>query len=248
VRPMRRLLTLVIGVLVGQWLTYSGVQSPAQFDTLAMSAFTRHDYVEAAQLWTRAVSLQPDNAVFHYLRGTALARLGQRQSATDAYQLALMLEPPSDIARLVREGLSQLRVPASGGRASEAHVAVESSRGVWIAVVTINGTHEGRFLVDTGSSVTIVSPAAATVLALPLRSEGDAIELQTLAGKTAGRRSTLRLLAMGDVELHDVPVVVHDPGPGLDGILGNTVLGRYRVTLDADRRILHLRQFDLAEK
>jgi predicted aspartyl protease len=245
---MRRWLTLGVGVLVGQWLAYGGTQSPAQFDTLAMGAFTRHDYVEAAQLWTRAVSLQPDNAVFHYLRGTALARLGQRQSATDAYQLALMLEPPADVARLVREGLSQLSRPASGGRSWETYMPVESSGGVWIAVVTINGTHEGRFLVDTGSSVTIVSPAAATMLALPLGSEAGAIELQTLAGKTAGRRSTLRSLTMGAVELRDVPIVVHDPGPGLDGILGNTVLGRYRVTLDADRHLLHLRQFDLTEK
>jgi clan AA aspartic protease (TIGR02281 family) len=245
---MRRLLILMVGILVGQWLAYSGVQSPAQFDSLALSAFTRHDYVEAAQLWTRAVSLQPDNAVFHYLRGTALARLGQRQSATDAYQLALMLEPPSDVVRLVREGLSELRAPSDGGPAAEVHVPVESSRGVWIAAVTINGTHEGRFLVDTGSSVTIVSPAAAAVLAPSVRSAGDLMELQTLAGTTVGRRATLRSLALGGVELRDVPVVVHDPGPGLDGILGNTVLGRYRVTLDADRRLLHLRPFDLAER
>jgi aspartyl protease family protein len=117
-----------------------------------------------------------------------------------------------------------------------------------VAIVTINGTHEGRFLVDTGSSVTIVSPGAARMLGLPVVQDGDAIELQTLAGKTAGRRATLRSLGMGDVELRDIPVVVHDAGPGLDGILGNSVLGRYRVTLDADRRLLHLRPFDVAEK
>ena len=245
---MRQLLTLLLGIVIGQWLAFSGVQSPAQFDTLATSAFTRHDYVEAAQLWTRALTLQPDNAAFHYHRATALARLGQRQSAADAYQLALMLQPPADLARLVREGLSELRVPRSGGRLSEALVPVEFSRGVWVAIVTINGTHEGRFLVDTGSSVTIVSPGAARMLGLPIVQDDDAVELQTLAGKTAGRRATLRSLGMGDVELRDIPVVVHDAGPGLDGILGNSVLGRYRVTLDADRRLLHLRPFDVAEK
>ncbi len=245
---MRRLLALMVGIVIGQWLAFSGVESPARFDTLATNAFTRHDYVEAAQLWTRAVSLRPDNPVFHYLRGTALARLGQRQSAWDAYQLALTLDPPSDVAKAVRDALSQLRVPTTAGRTAETAVPVELSRGVWVVVVTINGTHEGRFLVDTGSSVTIVSPAAADMLRLPVHEHGDGIELQTLAGKTAGRRSTFRSLAMGGVELHDVPVVVHDPGPGLDGILGNTVLGRYRVTLDADRRLLHLRPFDVAEK
>jgi len=238
----------MVGIVIGQWLAFSGAESPARFDTLATNAFTRHDYVEAAQFWTRAVSLQPGNPTFHYLRGTALARLGQRQSASDAYQLALMLEPPSDIARLVREGLSQLRGATTTNRSTDSAVPVELSRGVWVVVVTINETHEGRFLVDTGSSVTIVSPAAAATLGLPLHDHGDAIELQTLAGKTAGRRSTFRSLGLGAVQLRDVPVVVHDPGPGLDGILGNTVLGRYRVTLDADRRLLHLRPFDVAEK
>jgi len=47
-------------------------------------------------------------------------------------------------------------------------------------------------------------------------------------------------LKVGSAELHDVPVVLHDPGPGIDGILGNTVLRRYRVTVDGDRRLLHL--------
>jgi clan AA aspartic protease (TIGR02281 family) len=240
---MRRILTLAVGVILGQWLAYGSVQSPAQFDTLAMHAFSRHDYVEAARLWTHAVSLQPDNAIFHYLRGTALARLGQRQSASDAYQLALMLEPSADIARLVRQGLAELRRPATSARARETDVSVEPSRGVWVAMATINGTHEGRFLIDTGSSVTIVSPAAATLLGLSLTPIADSVELQTLAGKTAGQRSVLRSLAIGAVELTDVPVVVHEPGSGLDGILGNTVLGRYQVTLDADRRVLHLSQF-----
>jgi aspartyl protease len=189
---MRRILTLAVGVILGQWLAYGSVQSPAQFDTLAMHAFSRHDYVEAARLWTHAVSLQPDNAIFHYLRGTALARLGQRQSASDAYQLALMLEPSADIARLVRQGLAELRRPATSARARETDVSVEPSRGVWVAMATINGTHEGRFLIDTGSSVTIVSPAAATLLGLSLTPIADSVELQTLAGKTAGQRSVLR--------------------------------------------------------
>ena len=48
-------------------------------------------------------------------------------------------------------------------------------------------------------------------------------------------------LRVGDLELRDAPVVLHDPGPGLDGILGNTFLSRYQVTVDADRRQLHLR-------
>jgi len=47
-------------------------------------------------------------------------------------------------------------------------------------------------------------------------------------------------LRVGDLERHEAPVVIHDPGQGVDGILGNTFLARYRITVDADRRELHL--------
>jgi predicted aspartyl protease len=64
----------------------------------------------------------------------------------------------------------------------------------------------------------------------------------TLGGKTAGPSATAASLRVGDQEMRDAPVVLHDPGSGLDGILGNTFLSRYRVTVDADRRLLVLRQ------
>jgi predicted aspartyl protease len=66
------------------------------------------------------------------------------------------------------------------------------------------------------------------------------VELQTLSGRTSGASATLASLRVGDAELRDAPVVLHDPGPGLDGILGNTFLSQYRVTVDGDRRELRL--------
>ena len=242
---MRRILTLAVGLLLGQCLTYGGAPSPAQLDTLGHDAFARQDYFEAVRLWTRAASVQPDNATFHYLRGTALARLGQRASASDAYLLALTLEPTQEVTRMVREGLAGLRASIPPGTSSESDVPLESVRGVWVAVLTMNRSHEGRFLIDTGSSVTIIGPATAARLEVTSSPTGTPLELQTLAGKTAGPSAVLRSLGLGGVQLENVPVVIHDPGPGLDGILGNTVLGRYQVTLDAARRVLRLRPLTL---
>jgi predicted aspartyl protease len=49
-------------------------------------------------------------------------------------------------------------------------------------------------------------------------------------------------IRIGEVESTDVPtVVVSTLEPGIEGILGNTFLSRYAVTLDAQRRLLHLR-------
>ena len=86
----------------------------------------------------------------------------------------------------------------------------------------------------------VVSPTFAATSGLPLDAR-DAIELQTLGGRTRGPASTVSSLRVGTAELNDLPVVIHDPGPGLDGILGNTYLSHYRLTVDADRRQLTLR-------
>jgi predicted aspartyl protease len=234
-------LIFVMGVFAGQWLVFGSVSSPADLHVKAQVAYEHRDYVEAMRLWSQAVSLQPDNAAFHYSRATALARLGLRLSAADAYQMSLLLDPPRDLARQAMEGLASLSPsPASAGAQSHnVTVPLESGLGVWIATVIVNGSHRGRFLVDTGSSVIVLAPAFARTVGV--RTSGAAaVELQTLSGRTSGPSGTLASLRVGDAELREAPVVLHDPGPGLDGILGNTFLSQYRVTVDSDRRELRL--------
>jgi predicted aspartyl protease len=235
---MRRVFGFLAGVLVGQWLVFGSVLSPAEVHTRAAAAYERRDYVEALRLWSQAVSLQPAEARFHYLRGQALAHLGLRTSAADAFQVSLLLEPTADVARGALAGLEGLAPPAS--RDGHVLVALEPGLGVWTVPVLINGTHQGRFLLDTGSSVVVVAPAFAAAVRLIQRDGSDAVELQTLGGRTRGPSSIVASLRVATAELRDLPVVIHDPGPGLDGILGNTFLNHFRLTVDADRRQLTL--------
>ena len=151
------------------------------------------------------------------------------------------MEPPERIARLAQEALVDLGSAPVDGEGGETAVPLEAMRGVWVVTAVLNGYHHARFLVDSGSSVTLVSPALATALGIHGTSARQGVELQTLAGRTSGGSSTVASLRVGSVELRDAAVVVHDPGPGLDGILGNNFLGRYLVTLDAARGILHLK-------
>jgi clan AA aspartic protease (TIGR02281 family) len=236
---MRRVFGFLAGVVVGQWLVFGSALSPADVHTRAVAAFERRDYVEALRLWSQAVSLQPAEARFHYLRGQALAHLGLRTSAADAFQVSLLLEPTAELAREAIAGLAGLAPAASPE--GDVVVTLEPGLGVWIVPVVVNGVHHGRFLLDTGSSVVVVAPAFAAAMRLDLRDGHDAVELQTLGGRTRGPASTVASLRVASTEMSDVPVVVHDPGPGLDGILGNTFLNHYRLTVDADRRQLALR-------
>lgn len=138
---------------------------------------------------------------------------------------------------------ARVRVGGVAGEPSvETTVPLEQALGVWMTRVVLNGARAARFLVDTGSSVTVVSPRLATDLGLPVGGGGPSVELHTLGGRIAGPSAVLASLRVGDLEERDAPVVLHDPGAGLDGILGNAFLGRYRVTLDATRRQLQLRR------
>jgi predicted aspartyl protease len=151
----------------------------------------------------------------------------------------LLLEPGPDLTRRILADTARLN-EAVGSEPRETTVALEHGLGVWIVPVVLNDGPTARFLVDTGSSVTVLSPKVAARLGV-VGAGTSPVELHTLGGRTMGPSAVLASLRVGDLELRDAPVVLHDPGPGLDGILGNTFLSRYRVTVDADRRQLQLR-------
>ena len=235
---MQRVLILIIGVLIGQWLAFSGIQSPADVHRLARAAWARSDYNEAARQWSRAVTLQPDNAHFNYMRAAALARLGHRHAATDALLVTLLLQPEEALQRQIRQDLTTLMQSSTVTSGAETVIALESGRGVWVVPVVVNG-HRGRFLVDTGASVVVLAPGfAATVGAHP---RAEALEMETLGGRARAPWATVSSLRVGNAEIRSAEVVIHHPGGDLDGILGNTFLNRWDVVLEPDRRLLRLR-------
>lgn len=237
---MRRLLVLCAGVVIGQWLAFAGLESPAAVYEQARDAWKRNDWSEAALYWSRAVSMQPDNAYFNYMRGASLARLGHRQAAADALHMTLLLRPSDALARQARDDLATLSSTEVGGP-EETVAILENARGVWVTMVLVNGRHRGRFLVDTGSSVLVISPEfAATVGAHPR--VADTLELETIGGGTRGSWTTLESLRVGEAEVRNADAVVHAPGGDLDGILGNSFLSRWDAAVDPHRRLLRLRR------
>lgn len=137
--------------------------------------------------------------------------------------------------------LARTAAPTSDVR--EATVSLEPARGVWVVPVTLNGGGTARFLVDTGASVTMLSPGLAEQARVRPAPDAGRLEMTTLAGPAGGPIVTIDSLVLGGLEIRRVPAVIHESGFGVDGILGNTVLARFAMTLDADRRILHLRPF-----
>ena len=235
---MRRWLILCLGIVIGQWLAFSGLESPADVDRLARTAWSRADFDEAARQWSRAVSLQPHNTYFNYMRASALARLGHHHAAADALQVTLLLQPDEPLARQIRDDLSTLTKPI-GPAGVESVIPLESARGVWVVPVVVNGHHHARFLVDTGASVVVLSPSFAARVGAKRRAE--TLEMETLSGRAQAPWATVSSLRVGSAEVLDAQVVIHSPGGDLDGILGNTLLNRWDVSIEPDRRLLRLR-------
>lgn len=94
-----------------------------------------------------------------------------------------------------------------------------------------------QFILDTGASRTVVTPELVERLRIPV---DQGISGTGMGGRVDTQCATVNSLALGGITVRDLPVVVGTfldtistaVGAKLDGILGNNLLRRYRVTID----------------
>jgi len=108
-----------------------------------------------------------------------------------------------------------------------------------IVPVLLNQSIRGNLLLDTGASNTVLSRQIAA--SLSLRTMGSR-RFQTAGGAISVSMAHLQSLKVGDAEVNDLTVAVHDfsPDPRFEGLLGMDFLGRYLVALDAQKQVLVL--------
>jgi len=109
----------------------------------------------------------------------------------------------------------------------------------------INETGPFNFILDTGASLTIISPEVAKQAGI--QSQGQKATAIGAKGKIAARVVRLKSLRIGCVETRNLAVAVMNlitlSGPinlSLGGIIGYNLLRRYRLTLDYRTRTLSL--------
>ena len=155
--PSRRSLLLLPLVLVGLLGRGRAISTSA-----GKSAYQRGDYVEAERLFTQALARTPNDPCSTYHRGAALTRLGRIREATTAYETALRLDPPPAVAAAARDGLRAIGALGAPSRprrtAEETVIRLKRVPGGWLTEVVINGAWTGSLLLDTGASVTLISP------------------------------------------------------------------------------------------
>jgi len=110
--------------------------------------------------------------------------------------------------------------------------------------VRVNGEHAYRFLLDTGSSASVVSPEVAAAMKVG----GTEGEVLGVAGSRGAQVGTLASLEAGGETVENPTVVVIDvfetlstaAGLPIDGILGSSFLRHFRVEIDYPTRRLTL--------
>lgn len=236
----------LLGSLLFLVFAISAGAAVSDLNDAGKAAYARGDYAAAERLFSQAVAQAPGDPLLHYHHGVTLMRLSRWREASAAFEATLRLSPPADLAATAQQGIRSLapllREPAPrSARHEETLVTLHRARGNWIAEVRLNDSRTARFVVDTGASLCVVSPEVAADIGVRPGPRAEMVPMQVVGGVTAGPRVTLASVRIGDAEAENVAAVIHSIGPGIDGLLGNSFLGRFTVTLDPDRGVLVLR-------
>ena len=232
------LLALVFAVTTGA--------AVSDLNEAGRAAYARVDYEAAERLFSQAAAQAPDEPLLHYHRGVALMRLSRWQEAYAAFESALRLQPAADVATAAKAGMRSvaplIRAPAvKTTRADEVSIPLRRVAGGWMASVRLNNSRTVELVVDTGASSCVISPELATALGIEPGPGAESVTMQVVGGRTTGPIIRLASVRVGDAEAEDVTAVVHPISPGIDGLLGNSFLARFTVTLDPQQGILNLR-------
>ena len=170
------------------------------------------------------------------LRGCTLLSAGR---PTPPDQTPPVTEPPP--RRASKDGGAQAQEPPPSQ--SVLAVPLERIGSLFVVTVHVNGTRPAKMIVDTGASHTILSFAVARDLSLWAQHRSASMTMHTAGGAVQAEVLPITLIQIGEAEVRDVDVVIHDlpeVPPGIEGLLGLNVLRHFTVTLDSVRHRLLL--------
>lgn len=115
-------------------------------------------------------------------------------------------------------GSELARIPFSPGKA------------IWVQA-SINGGGSANLMLDTGASVTVISPRVLSQLGVSMR-EAQRSGIRGVTGTADTLSVTLDSLEVGQAKAAPIQVVSHDVGFEGDGLLGRDFLDRFQLTID----------------
>ncbi|HEX9545448.1 MAG TPA: aspartyl protease family protein [Pyrinomonadaceae bacterium] len=220
---------------------------------LAMVDFYENRMDAAIKGLRRAVSLDSDEPDYIFNLGQANARNERYKEAADAYERFLLIAPKTDADRRARiRGLIDfLRYLGNQGalyttNGNRTSMPFESIDGRPLLKVRVNGSKEFlRFVLDTGSGMSVISEETAKKLGLHPVARGGLARAVGGGGKFEIVYGFLSSLELGDVKVASVPVYIrhfYDNRTPVDGYLGLSVISKFIASVDYGERIFTLQK------
>ena len=211
---------------------------------LAMVDFYENRLQDCVHGLRRAVDLDPNEPDYVFSLGQAAARSEMFKEAADSYERFLAIAHKTDDDRRARiRGLvnflrylgKQGQLYVSTGRDTTT-VSFEAIDARPILKVRINGQKEPlRFVLDTGSGMSVVSEQTANRLGLNVIARGGMARAVGGVGKFEIVYGFLSSLEVGEVRVENVPVYIrhfYDDKVPVDGYLGLSVITRFFASVD----------------
>jgi predicted aspartyl protease/Flp pilus assembly protein TadD len=202
----------------------------------------------------RAISIDPDEPDYYFDLGQAAARLRRYKEAADAYERFLVIAPRTDENRRARllgwidflRYLGQQGELYSLGGADRSVVSFDAVDYRPIIKVRINGGKELRFVLDTGSGMSVLSEETARKVGVRAVARGGYALAVGGGGRFEIVYGYINSIDVGDVHIDNVPVYIrhfYEEREPVDGYLGISALGRLITTVDyGARRLTLIRQ------
>jgi predicted aspartyl protease/Flp pilus assembly protein TadD len=227
---------------------------------LAMVDFYENRLSTALPLLRKAVSMDADEPDYVFNLGQAAARSERYKEAADAYERFLMISPKTDYDRrarilglidflryLGRQG--SLYVPTGDNRASVSFEAPDTRP---ILQVRVNGQKELlRFVLDTGSGMSVISDETARRLGIKPVAKGGMARAVGGGGKFEIVYGFVSSIEIGAARIENIPVYIRkffDTHIPVDGYLGLSVISKFLTALDyGTRRMSLVRQHQTNE-
>jgi len=211
---------------------------------LAMIDFYENRNNDAVQKLRRAVSMDPDEPDYVFSLGQAAARGEKYKEAADAYERFLVIAPHTDADRRARiRGLidflrylgqqSSLYIVSGPERTVLTFESIDNRP---IVNVRLNGSKTAlRFVLDTGSGMSVISDETARKLGLRPVARGGMARAIGGGGRFEIVYGYLNSMDLGDIHIENVPIYIrrfYDRQTPVDGYLGIAALVRLVTAVD----------------
>jgi predicted aspartyl protease/Tfp pilus assembly protein PilF len=211
---------------------------------LAMIDFYENRSDSAIRGLRRASALDPDEPDYVFNLGQAAARRERYKEAADAYERFLSIAPKTDADRRARirglidflRYLGQQSSLYDLDGASKTSVTFDAPDGRPVLLVRVNGEKTPlRFVLDTGSGMSVVSETTAKRLGLRPVARGGLARAVGGPGRFEIVYGFLDSVEIGEVEVKHVPVYIrhfYDNKYPVDGYIGVSVISKFVTSID----------------